>query len=449
MSGIQPGAAIKTVMGVPSAETWLSLTPGEEVTAFVQAARDDSAVLYLKGAWVNVRHEGILQEGASVRLAVTGQQQDGSWLLKLLSSPAEKGETVIPGKDLAGVLRSWEVEPTPINLSLAREVTRQGLPLTAQALNLLSRAVSNLQIDHGRFPALVWLWARGLPLSGTAVELVARLLATPLAANEHESWKDFSGRLQAREWPPALAEKVSQLESLLEQVTLRQGEVREVAAAKLATLAETWGLNYDSRLGAVLADENPAQGEQLQALKEVIRDSLKPLLMGLEELLGQEGETGLAHTARHLVDRVVLLQLVNTAEQQTGEPGVVLQGLVRLEDQEVPFYLKLKNRRRKARPGEGQDTCQVLVYLATPRLGQVMGRLVLSEGLLTCEFTVERSQAARLFNSLLPSLRGKLQDLPWRVNLLPCRVQNPGAVHAAGSREFGFALPREGLDVLV
>jgi len=174
---------------------------------------------------------------------------------------------------------------------------------------------------------------------------------------------------------------------------------------------------------------------------------------GVIRVVDPEGEEHARFKARdyrrHLAERVVLLQLMNTAEQQTGEPGMVLQGLVRLEDQEAPFYLKLKNRKRKARPGGGQDTCQVLVYLATPRLGQVMGRLVLAEGLLTCEITVEHSPAGRLFNSLLPGLRAKLQDLPWRVNLLPCRVQNPGAIHAAGSREFGFALPREGLDVLV
>lgn len=411
------------------------LTPGQVVQARVLAIEGDAALLALLGRRLEVESRVPLQEGQVLRLAVRGFAGDGRVELQIIP----------PAEQAAG----GEDGNLPLERLLAAALERLGAG-QARGFGLLERlaeAARELQLPPARLPALAWLVSRGLPPAPSLLRAVAEWQqASPLAA---PTWQDLLAAL-----PP---EQRAELARLVEGISMQPDQQPQALAETLRQLPARLGLDWEARLKSLLDNSRPAGRGQADGRFQPVQaregrreegaqtpGGLKAFLLALaREATGAEGAL-----ARRLADQLTHLQLLNLPGPDGGI-SQALAGLAWLHGRPLPFYLRAREEERGG-PPPADRALVVLIFLATPRLGMLSGRLALQGDLLTCNLAVENEAARRLVESRLGELRRALGGLPYRVEVAPCALRPRGEGAAAWAREFGTPWPPAGaLDILV
>lgn len=382
----------------------MGLRPGQVLRATVLEVRGAEVLLSLAGNKIMAESEVPLPPGEELHLRVKSYTP-GRLVLQVVPDPAAAAP--VPEGRLTEAARSL------------------GLQLSPQQRQAVVAAVGDLVPQAGELAALVWLAARGLPLTPRAVEAVTRTwegpplpawqsLATSVipdpSATAPEGQRDpFASFMSGLTWSP---KDFSSLVEILPQL-----------AARL-------GLNYEARLAAVFQEANGAD----QPLETFAGDNLKGILLQLPE----------SQTPGDLLARLTYLQLVSLADA-----AMVMVGWVATSDGQIPYLLKIKrDGGRPAAHGEEEAGTAVTVYTDPPRLGEVVACLRLAGEELTCHLACARPATWRLVNSRRGELEEMLAGLAPRVKVWSCLLE-PQVGPQVLAAEFGFPPGPEGLDVRV
>lgn len=350
-----------TTIAVPAAAAGTAsgreLRPGDVITATVAAAVEGKAVLLAGQEEMAARTELPLAVGQVLELLVescTG----GVLTLKVVGRP--DGATGRSLATAAGLLHDLGLPDTAAGRQAVAALLAQRLPLDRAAVLALTRAAGSPPLAAADIPRLVFLAARGFPLTAESVEHLEEL---------------FAGRWLAEEGVlPANGETAA----LLERMTLPESPPG-AAAEKLAALART--------------------GRELLGL---LRNSPA----------GRESDL----SARP--DRLEILRRLNT-EADAG--WSFLPALAGTPESRAPLLLAVKSFRRRPRAG-GEPEQRVNLLLATPHLGRLCARLRLRDGALTCRLQVEGAAVRRLADAAAGSLAAALRGCGYRATVLPCVV---------------------------
>lgn len=356
---------------------------------------------------------------------------DGPRAVLLLEGERVTAETQVPlqsRQELLLQVRNFTSDqlllrllPTPDNSAAAQEhrlaeaARSLGLQLTASQLQSLLSLPELGRFSPRQMVALVWLAYYGLPLTPQAAQAVGR------------GWDGYP----LSTWQ-TLAEAASREDSLVEIAPLLSNLTwspnhEESATAILPHLARRLGLDYEARVAQIL--QAPAAEDDPQVIS-LTQDNLKAALLGREE----------NQTASALLGHITHLQLVSLATA-----ALVLVGFVATSRGSVPYLLKVKREGRDATQ-DGRDSYTVTIYTDPPRLGEVVVRLRLAGGELSCRPACRRAATQRLINARLAELQELLEDLTKEVKVYPCALE-PQVGRQVLSGEFGF--PEQGLDVRI
>ncbi|TDA70148.1 MAG: hypothetical protein D9V47_02565 [Clostridia bacterium] len=403
------------------------LSPGQVLHARVLEVSGSEVLLLLAGRQVRAEARVPLEAGQGLHLEVVGRTPGASGeeiLLRVLPAGTDTA-------DLQDRLRA-----------VAREMR---LALPGPRVTELAALARSWGLAPAEIPALVWLAARGLPVTPENVGLVARAVSRPVPPPDVAAGTEALRELAAS-LPRGADNTLGVLDGLLDRITWAGGQPEEMAAA-LKELPGALGLNYEARLTELLAGDRHPAGTETRQMQE---DNLKGWLLNLLRLVGDGGvrvQAGGVEVARDLLARLTHLQLLSQADQ-----SLVFLGLVHLAGSQTPYLLKVgRQPEREESPGvgSGRGSGYNVTFLADlPWLGAVSGRLSLVGETLSCRLAVQKEAAQRLINSRLPELEAALESICPRVTVYPC-VREAGVVREVAVTEFGHYLAAAGIDVRV
>jgi len=382
--------------------------PGQILQARVLEAAGEGFLLLLAGRKLRVQSQVPLVRGQELQLLVVGRDQGGRLILRIIASPLAGAARLDPAR-VEGLLGELGVEATPANTRLAVELLRQGLPVTPDILARLGSALGRQEPSSAGAAALVWLWGQGLPLKETFVKPLATLL--------QEGAPDLLQSLF-----PALAaaagEGQEEGQRILQQLLLSPG--REGGRA-LRDLPRRLGLDYEALLARPFlspTEGEAAAGSSGTGVREPAgKKSLKALLLAL----GQDKGAALPAELAGLLDRITGLQLL-----LAGPWAFHCLGWLDLPGQAPPFFLSIREEEEGGGGGQGRPL-EVVLFLSLPALGAVLVEMRCA-GALVLSLTVEGEKARRILDGCRQKLQAALADLPWPVQVLPCRIQQAGTV---------------------
>lgn len=399
-------------VNLPAQGDALPWRTGQILRARVLETGRENVILFLAGRKLRVQSEVPLEKGQELQLLVVGKGQGGGLILRVIKSSS--AGTHRP--DLARVdrlLGEMGVETTPANIRLAAELIRQGFAVTPDTLTLLGRALGRRDPSPAEAMVLVWLWGRGLPLKDSLVK--------PLVSLFQETAPDL-------------------LQALFSALAARQGEGRQIlqqllfspsreGGRVLQDLPHLVGIDYEAFLGSTLSSREDGEevstggaGADVRLL--VGKKSLKSFLLALGQ--GDRGELPV-ELNKGLLAKITGLQLL-----MAGPWSLHSMGWLDLPGQAPPFFLSVQEEEKGG--GGGKERClDVVLFLPLPTLGPVLVELRCGS-VLVLSLTVEKERARRVLDGYRQRLLAAMEDLPWQVQVLPCRIRKAGTVQEAWLR---------------
>lgn len=413
----------------------LTLFPGQVVHGIVLEVTPENAVILLNGINVVAELETALVPGEELMLQVVEQRDDGKVLLQ--RSTLQQGlqrEPSLVGKDMEGLLKYFGMKTTKLNEAILRELFQLKVPITQRAVDLLSSLAVKNNVSPEKVPALTWLWARGLPISRESVTVTAGLMGrgfqdTKMAELLQVLSQGLSGGQEAKSGSQVETPVYeSTLGKALEQVLLKPEETRGQWSQKLQDAPGNLGFGHEKDILKLLEQSGGgspgAKGTSLPVEQgRTLKAALIEMLSTGSQPSGDKMPAG-KEAANGLLKDITGFQLLNITGRQEGDGvSTFIPGWVVMEENEIrPFFLKVKEYYGGS-GGSGEDfRCQVLFFISTKEMGEVMCRLALENNCLTCGFTVHGAEESRLLDSFLPVLHDRLKDLPWETVLYPTKI---------------------------
>jgi hypothetical protein len=408
---------------------FLSLRPGQIVPGIVLEVTSDNAVVLLNGINVVAELETPVVPGEKLRLQVVEKMPDDKMLLRKVDSGGQ-GESPISQKDMESLLNHFGVKNTPMNEEIVRGLLGQKVALTQRNIELLSNFALKHNVSLEEVPALAWLWARGLPITKESITAVMSLMEgrfqdPKMAQLLQTLGQGTSGGIQEGTFVPGNFDSAV-LDSVKNLLLMPQEELSQWAQKIRGTL-EALGAGHERDVMRFLEEFEGGRGlNEIQDLKALLAGNesrtLKAALMGMLQAGNSPVNSQLTRIASGLLKDITGLQLLNLFGQSDGEGTVsYLPGWVMLQDNDIqPFFLKIKQYQGAF--SEQEYRCQVLFFISTKGLGEVMCRLALERDCLTCGFTLRGQEECRLLDSMLPVLKERLECLPWKTVIYPSTV---------------------------
>lgn len=125
--------------------------------------------------------------------------------------------------------------------------------------------------------------------------------------------------------------------------------------------------------------------------------------------------------------QVLLAKITGLQILHAGMWSLHCMGWLHLPGRDPPFFLSVQEEDRGGGTG-GDRYWEVVVFTRLPHLGPVVFELHRGGDRLTCIMTVEKDDARLLLEECRQRLLEALQDLPWQVQILPCRLRGTGTV---------------------
>jgi len=472
-------------LSADGAKNPLILRPGQILPGIVLEVKPEHAVVLLNGINVVAELKTSVIPGEKLMLQVGEQLPDGRMVLQKVASGQTEEGPAITQRDLESVLQYLGVKSSSLNEAIVRELLELHSPVTQRALQALSSFAIKNNLSAGQIPALTWLWARGLPITQESVvslaslmdngfpgsklgELVQVLKGIPAenifpgsSNNEMQglgpgSLKANAGAVttganpvpgdgpgnQTQAAGPWTGEKgiilsawdipkdpTGRLTQTIGRLLLFPEESLSHWVQKLRDTMQNLGLNHERDVLRFLEQlggrPDGSQGikDDPGGLFQGEKGTLKALLMELVKPGGQPFTENISLVADKVVKDITGFQLLNIAGRQEAD-GITtfVPGWVALGDSgTLPFFLKVK--RYFGGSGSSQDyRCQVLFFISTREMGEVVCRLALERGFLTCGFTVRGEEECRLLDSMLPFLEERFRSLPWKIVIYPSKI---------------------------
>ncbi|HBT20809.1 MAG TPA: hypothetical protein DEA47_05560 [Peptococcaceae bacterium] len=416
---------------IQNEKTAVVVRPGQFIHGKVLQIDGSKAVLLINGVNISAELKISASVGERLLLYVEEQKPDGTLVLKKIST--ETAGKIIEGKAEA-LLNHLGIKASRLNILLVEKMLQRGISFSASDLSVLEAFMGSNSLTEEHVPAVLWLWSRNLPLSKEAVEAVHSFLSRGQGAVDEKAAVQLLG--SSKSFSNA-ENSLGHLISLLKNVFIKEDENAGKIAQKLSSLAENLGLNHEREIFELaLLDKrgafktgNYAEAENLVNGKEAVKTfSLKGEILRIlhASLAGkEEGKAVSGEFFKEIFNNITALQLLNLSEQQDSDGfNLFLQGWVySFEGKISPFFLKLK-RFNIEEEKKGDFSCQVLFFITKKYLGEVMCRLVLEKGHLTCSFTVEQEKYKEIIDSNVAILESKLKDLPWKLIIYNTRVSS-------------------------
>lgn len=407
---------------IQSGKALLELKAGEVVRALVRDVTNQEVVLLIRGHRVEAQTQVPLRPGERVNLQVV-ELKEGKMVLQLV--PAAPGEGEEGGSRLTpeALLERYGLPRTPAHLLLAQGLLAHGRGEISRDGFLLLARLLGPQPTPGEVQVLVRLYAQGQdvqPSHGNALQALMRFFAGEAVGQAGGSPGPFEMTALAENLARALEGWLppETLSRVLAGLSMTPGEGE--TAAKLAALAGRLGLDYEARLLGGGGERAAPQGEEQvrgedHSLKEILLKAVQAETSG--RVPGGEGMTAV----KHLLQVLTGLQLLHLGQAAAGHQ-YLLGWLHWPERQESsPFFLSFFQDPQGG-GGPGEPGRQVLIKTQTPRLGAILGELRFFGSFLSVQLSVETREAQKACNRYAPELAAMLEDLPWRVQVLPCRL---------------------------
>lgn len=413
---------------IQSGKSAIQLHSGEIVRALVKDVTNQEAVLIIRGHQVEAVTDVPLKAGERLDLQVV-ELKEGRVVFRVVqeNTPGFHGQ---PASQLTaeGLLLRHGLTPSAGNLLLAQALLDNGVVhITKESLVFLSKMLT-VNPSREEVQALVQLFSRGQPIHQsrvTALQALIELFTNETAFSRSTGGSVALNRLignismDAKTNMPAEAffrAATKDSPNLWSELTVSLGEEKQLVAGKLAALSTRLGLNYESQLPERLDPSINRADDQFRALNP----SLKEILLQHEATPGtQSPETGQA--VRSLLQVITGLQLLHLGQAEQGQ--IYLMGWLNWQDglEASPFFLSFFQD-PKGGLGPGEPSRQVMIKTHTPRLGSILGELRFFGNYLSVQLAVETTEAQKAFNRYAPELAAMMEDLPWTVHILPCRL---------------------------
>lgn len=418
---------------IQSGKSAIRLHSGEMVRALVKDVTNQEVVLIIHGHQVEAFTDVPLKAGERLDLQVVGLKK-GRMVFQVVqdNTPGSYGQAA-PQLTAEGLLVRHGLSLSPGNLLLAQTLLDNGvLHISKETLVYLSKMLT-ANPSREEAQALVQLFSKGQPVYQSRIAALQALIE--LFANETAFSRsaensvglnrlignlsmDVKTNLPAEVFLRAASENNPNLWS---ELTISLGEERQALAGKLAALATRLGLDYESQLPERLEPPVNRADHQMRTGNP----SLKEILLQYEATVNpQSPETGLA--VRSLLQVLTGLQLLHLGQAEQGY--IYLMGWLNWQEglDASPFFLSFFQD-PKGGQGPGEPGRQVMLKTRTPRLGSILGELRFFGNYLSVQLTVESVEAQKAFNRYIARLAAMMEDLPWTVHILPCKL--------AGKRE--------------
>jgi hypothetical protein len=226
------------------------------------------------------------------------------------------------------------------------------------------------------------------------------------------------------------------LETIVRQLEpLRVNAQPEQVAAKLQSLVEDSGLFFEKRMGEVLmqvgaaAPSSPPLADviQLQPVRRVLQQDLKPSLLVAREQLGEDAldqanavalapQSGpsegsdtdpISHSLDRMLSGIERQQQAACERLAAPELPVVFTWALPLAGTEQQGLLKLYCPRRGA--PDGGDLKQLSLMVEMSRLGPIRADMLLNQRSLAVRFAVENQETCRRISLAVSELQEVLQ----------------------------------------
>lgn len=413
---------------IQSGKSAIQLHSGETVRALVKDVTNQEVVLLIRGHQVEAVTDVPLRAGERLNLQVV-EIKEGRMVFQVVQEnpPAFHG-TASPQLTAEGLLNRHGLNSSPGNLLLAQTLLDNGLVhIPREALVYLSKMLT-ANPSREEVQALVQLFSKGQPVHHSRVTALQALIE--LFTNDTAFSRSLANSGAFNRWngnlpmgantnmPAELLFKAAAKGSpnLWSELTISLGEEKQPVAEKLAALPTRLGLDYESQLPDRL---NPPVNRGDGQIRDVA-PSLKEILLQYEATANpQSPETGQA--VRSLIQVLTGLQLLHLGQADQGY--VYLMGWMNWQDgiEASPFFLSFFQDPRGGQ-GPGEPGRQVMLKTQTPRLGSILGELRIFGNYLSVQFAVETVETQTAFNRYAPQLATMMEDLPWTVHILPCRL---------------------------
>jgi len=413
---------------------YLILRPGQVLSGRVLEVAEGRAAILLNGLNVVAELETGLAAGERVLLRVEEQRPDGRVLLKKIAAEGSGGK--VEEGEVEALLHYFGLKTGKLNAALVEQMLRAGMPISGSVVRYLSSFLAENNFSPEHIPALLWLWNRGLPVTREAVNAVHSLM-------QEGHWgskiKDFIRGLYGSTVTESGGSSLNSLLRAFDSVLFKAGEDGGQLAGKLQNLVKNLGLEHERGIFELAASDKAgiAHQETTGFKPESGQEpSLKSALLQLMQSSEAGGMSSHRKAVSELLREVTGLQLLNISGWQEADgPSLFLQGWIGLYEGEiVPFFLKIKRYSR--RKGAEEDVpCQVLFFITTKHLGEVMCRLAVERGYLTCGFTADGEEHRKLIDRYLAVLESKLEGLPWKVIIYPTKAGSGDEMQKIRQRE--------------
>ena len=413
-----------------SAKDILILRPGQIVPGVVLEADSMNAVILINGINVVAELDTTVIPGEKLMLQVVDQLADGKVILQraVVSNGQQKQEA--DGGELQRILNNLGIRNNELNVMLVEALVRSNIPISRKTVEMLSAVALKNSIAPRQVLALVWLWSRGLPINKDSIAAVAHLMDggfqdTPM------------GELRTR-LPQSIENSISET---VKQLLLLPEETQGQWGQKLFDTPRNLGFGHERDLLRLLENvsrhDHKGLGETSKFSVPSKEGEAQTLKAALIEMLNRpdqpKGETAgsLESIAGKMLKDITGFQLLNIVGRQEGDGiATFIPGWMVMQDNEIqPFFLKVKEYSGGSRDVEPDYLCQVLFFISTQGMGEVMCRLVLQKDCLTCGFTVNGEKELKLLDGMLPILQERLRPLPWDILIYPSKILDAEEIH--------------------
>lgn len=412
------------------------IRPGQILYGTVLEVSTDQAVLLLQGINIVAELETGLTPGERVALRVEELRPEGKILLKKLDWGKSKQK--IDRQGLEAVLRHFGLQQGKLNQAIVAQILRNKLPVSRQHLHYLTGFATTNNLSPEQAPALVWLWAKKLPLTRETIAAIHNLMQNGPDRSSIQNFFDvFSGSLTKE------TENINyhHIFKTIENLLVKSSDPPEIIADKLSTLAEELGLNHERatlQLGESKGKHNLKDTAEILSGEKNMETSLKYALLKLGQSPKIKHTTTQVEPTLKMLEEITGLQLLNiSGQQETAESSsIFLANWVNFpEEKLLPLFLKIKKYNPHRKDTEN-PLYQIFFLLNTRHLGQVICRLALEKEHLTCGFTVRGREEKKLMDDYLGFLRQRLEHLPWKIVIYPTRVNSSEDIKHAWRQEF-------------
>jgi len=410
------------------------LKPGQVLSGRVLEVAGGRAAILLNGLNVVAELETGLAAGERVLLRVEEQRPDGRVLLKKIAAEGSGGKA--EEGEVEALLHYFSLKTGKLNGALVEQMLRAGMPISGSGVRYLSSFLAENNFSPEHIPALLWLWSRGLPVTREAVNAMHSLM-------QEGHWgskiRDFIRGLYGSTVTENGGSSLDLLLRAFNSVLFKAGEDGGQLAGKLQNLVKNLGLEHERGIFELTASNKAGLAHQ-ESTGFKPESGHDPTLKSALLQLMQSPEAGEMSSQREavleLLREVTGLQLLNiSGRQEANGPSLFLQGWIGIHEQEIaPFFLKIK--RYSHRKGEEESVpFQVLFFITTKYIGEVMCRLAVERGYLTCGFTADEEEHRKLIDRYLTVLESKLEGLPWKVIIYPTKVGSGDEIQKTRQRE--------------